>query len=236
MSGHTNSYSCKHFTSDWKKSINQNAKGLAGELVLFDRLKAIALVKKYPAPVLLGEPDIETELLARKDSFPDCLLTIDDYAFLFEARNLCFDIYTKPARDLYLGMFFRIPLEHRGRSMGARDVTTAKEWNAPRYPIRGTKKQVWDSDLGRPVWQYARYTDIIKENDRTKVYISTLPSYNPPAWQELVRFFGKNMVFTEHPMLTPDLWVDSEDETCAEETEDNLLVSLVDLIDRNLKR
>jgi hypothetical protein len=177
-------------------------------------LRIVAKMRNQAAPVLIGEPD-DPEMIARKDSFPDC------YGFnsLWEARNLCFDRNANPKDPAQL--FFRVPLERHGRMMGVKDVTDGKKWDEPRYPIRGSRRHTVVD--GNDVYDYSYV--MIKQNAR-RFYVSTVYSYTQDAQFELHRFFGDNLVFVDHPLLSHEMCIDDEDRACKQEAFGNLLLLL----------
>ena len=217
----SDNYTCKHFTTKWKDSIGQNVKGNAGENQLYEALKLIAKIKGGQA-VPLGEPDTEADLIARKNNYPDCYLIIKDFESLWEARNICYDRYANPKDPAQL--FWRTDLERRGRWMGVKEITEGKLWHETRYPIRRSPEARSDSP----------YEYVSIKGKPSCFYVSTVYSYTQDAQFELHRFFGDNMVFTDHPILSPEMVQDAEDETCRDETNGNLLALLMDKIDRAL--
>jgi hypothetical protein len=219
----SDNYACKHFTTKWKDSIGQNVKGNAGENQLYEALKLIAKIKGGQA-VPLGEPDNESEIIARKNNYPDCYLRIGEFESLYEARNICYDRNANPKDPTQL--FWRTDLERRGRWMGVKEITEGKLWNEQQYPIRRSPNARSD----------APYQYVLIKGKPAKFYVSTIPSYTPAASIELQRFFGDNMVFTEHPILSPEMVQDAEDEGCRDETNGDLLVLLMDKIDRALQK
>jgi hypothetical protein len=222
-------YACRHFTTAWKGSLNDAKKGLAGENFLYEALQTVARIENEARPgsvilAQLGEPS-QAEILGRTNDYPDCWLKIGDFESLWEARNTCYDRFANPKDPKQ--EFFRTPLSRIGRIAGVKDITKGKLWDADRYPVRGTQRQVWNPAIRKPVTDYERWVyPTIKQKVR-RFYVSTIGGricYHQDAIDELDRFFGGNQIYTNHPMLTDNLCRDAEDRACAKETFGHLVI------------
>jgi len=229
-------YTCRHFNKEWTKSIDKNAKGLAGENGLYEALRLVARQKKYQQVEQLGEPDLvddpsEAHQIGEISDFPDCYLRVDDTEYLFESKNIFF----------YFGNWGgRVQLNNRQRgspfymepAWWVKSRIASKKWNEPRYPVRGSGKVVWKN--GKSVKEYTQWMVLHNTQKVRKVYVSTCPSYNgQKAWNELFTLFGGRMVFTHHPILSSSLCSDEIDARCRETTFQGLAVELSELIEGN---
>ncbi len=236
-------YSCRHFTLEWTQGIvgqDNTTKGEAGERGLYYALQLLAKEEKFKPPALLGEPD-DPELIARKNSYPDVYQRVDDIDILFESRNPFYYHGDWTGNSRWTPHpFFEQPLSSQAVGYTAESVIK-KDWTAARYPIRGTSVQVRQPD-GTRTYEYERYTGVIKET-RQKVFVVSVPSFQQPAWDALVEFFGvQNIVSTQHPILQTDdphltgKFVQiAEDRECALTALATLKQELEDLIFRLLR-
>jgi hypothetical protein len=219
------SYNCKHFTKAWSNSFGpdgKNVKGEAGERMTYEVLREIARDNHLTQLELLGESDpVDTAILARKSKFPDCWIRIDDLDWLFEVRNVC---YYHADWSGKLGWNHTFYLQDSAWVAG---VTKGKDWWEERYPIRNTRRMRWNTVTKQreAVWDWTPMLSM-NTNKRKKTYVSTVASFNDKARTKLDDFYGKREIFTEHPIMTPELAETDEDKLCFAETHYRLRTEL----------
>ncbi len=219
------SYSCRHFTRAWTRRFPPATKEIAGEEMLYKTLLELARLKKYPEPILLAEYE-DPKLLARTEGYPDVYQKVNNVEFLFEAKN-----------HFYYHADWGHPAPFYQQSpKWVRENVERKRWKADKIPIRGSRKQVWDSSKGRPEWQWTEFVYLMNRQNIRECYASTVKSFTPDALPRMEKFFGLNQVYTDHAILSPEMCETSEDVDCAVETSDNLIILLAELIARELKR
>jgi len=242
-------YRCRHFSKAYSDQFDKNYKGTVGENFLYDALKALANEERISPPELLGEPTpvYDPEIIARTNDYPDCYLKIDDKEFLFECKNLFYYPIDHPREPP--NPFF-VQQENWVREL----ATWGKRWFEPEYPIRGTSRKIRKGD--HTEWVYERRVRICSHEpihstiritsirngtcpcpdiqSVGRVYVATVPTYNGWARSELEGFFGENLVFTQHAMLSPEMEETPEDHECRLTTFAYLKDELRFLMERNL--
>jgi len=217
-----------------------NDKGLAGEVALYQAFHHLAReFRTSQDPVLLGEPSpeiddpIQIAEPQRPDpnNLPDVYWHVDDTEILAESKNIFYTWLPKPPspRQRFYEMKYDQPSEVRE---GKRPpVVTAesimeKQWKLSEYPIRGTSHPVREN--GRLVRRYAMIP-IMNTQSVTKLLVTSIPSIQDYAWKRLDSFFGGNIVFTQHPVITPFVR-DRADQTCQDNTWATLVIRLKETI------
>jgi len=235
-------YDCRHFDKPWVGSMDRQSKGLAGENGLYEALLILAKARKYQEVELLGRPDPapdpgEAYMIGEKNYYPDCYLRVDDREYLFESKNIFFyfdktNNWGGRAKPLgRLSPFFMEP------ASWVNEMLAYKKWDEPRYPIRGSGHNIRDAD-GKQRWEYAHYVSIHNIQSLTRVYVSTVPSYNgQKAWNALTAIFGSldNMIFTHHPILSGEMCRDELDTECRDKASKWLTMELFHLLQGGVK-